>query len=269
MNLNDYLNRINYSGPVRADFDCLRSIHRAHALNIPYENLDVQLGRSVDLDIERIFDKIVTGQRGGWCFEMNGLLGWALNEIGFDITRVNGAVRREERGDDAVGNHLVLLVRLDQTYLCDVGIGDTIREPTPLKPGAFRQGSLCYELKREDEDFWRLSNHDLANPPSFDFRETPADEDLFQSKNRELQTHPDSIFVQYLICTRMHENSTLVLADRTLEHLKPEGGEKRTISSADELEDVLVHEFGINDPDARTLWPRLCERDQEQAQESC
>jgi arylamine N-acetyltransferase len=51
------------------------------------ENLDIQLERPVDQDIERIFDKIVRNGRGGWCFELNGPLQWALEEIGFDVTR--------------------------------------------------------------------------------------------------------------------------------------------------------------------------------------
>lgn len=263
MKLDDYIVRIGYNGPLRPDLDCLRGVHRAHALNIPYENIDVQLGRQVDLDIDRIFEKIVIQRRGGWCFEMNGLLGWALGEIGFDFTRVNGAVRREERGDEAIGNHLILLVHLDQTYLADVGIGDTIREPTPLTSGAIQQGDLAYELTIADGDFWRLKNHPLANPPSFDFREQPADEELFQSKNQELQTHPDSIFVQYLVCTQMRQNSTLVLVDRVLEHVKPEGGESQVIESANELETILADEFGIREPDVKSLWPRLCERHQE------
>lgn len=90
MKLHDYLARIEYRGPLATDLACLSAIHRQHLLAIPYEDLDVQLGRPLDLDPERIFEKIVTGRRGGWCYEMNGLLCWALREIGFEVQRMVG-----------------------------------------------------------------------------------------------------------------------------------------------------------------------------------
>ena len=68
MNLSDYLRRIGFSQPAMPTFHCLAGIHRAHALSVPYENLDVLLGRHLDFDLERIFEKIVTRSRGGWCY---------------------------------------------------------------------------------------------------------------------------------------------------------------------------------------------------------
>ena len=94
MKLDDYLARIEYRGPVAPDLACLTAIHRQHLLTIPYLDLDVQLGRLVYLDPERFFEKIVAGRRGGWCYEMNGLLCWALREIGFEVTRMVGGVGR-------------------------------------------------------------------------------------------------------------------------------------------------------------------------------
>ena len=99
MRIEDYLARIDYQGPIGPDRESLSIIHRKHLLSIPYENLDVQRGRPLDLDIERIFDKIVHRGRGGWCYEMNGLLGWALSEIGFDVMRMAGGVMRSQHGD--------------------------------------------------------------------------------------------------------------------------------------------------------------------------
>jgi N-hydroxyarylamine O-acetyltransferase len=91
MELHDYLKRVGYRGPIEPTLEVLRAVHRCHACNVPYENLDVIRQVPVDQDIERIFTKIVHDGRGGWCYEMNGLLGWALREIGFDVTRMCGA----------------------------------------------------------------------------------------------------------------------------------------------------------------------------------
>ncbi len=88
MDLQQYFSRIHYDGTPKVDFPTLAQIHHQHLLHIPYENLDVQLERPLDLDTTRIFEKLVTNHRGGWCYEMNGLLEWALKEIGFTVTRI-------------------------------------------------------------------------------------------------------------------------------------------------------------------------------------
>ena len=80
MELSAYLHRIGFDGRVRPDLATLRAIHRAHQYAIPFENLDVQLHRPVVLDVEANYDKIVHQRRGGWCYEMNGVMGWALKQ---------------------------------------------------------------------------------------------------------------------------------------------------------------------------------------------
>src|SRR5260370_5373273 len=96
--LSAYLQRIGYDRPVRTDLETLIGLHRAHLLNITYENLDIHLGRRLSLDPAAIFDKLVTGRRGGWCYEMNGLLAWALREIGFEMTLLAGTLGRPAQG---------------------------------------------------------------------------------------------------------------------------------------------------------------------------
>src|SRR5262245_17536106 len=108
MKLAAYLDRIRLQGPVRPDFDTLRRVHLAHQLAVPFENLDVQLKRPLTTAVEASFEKIVARRRGGWCYEMNGLFGWALREIGFDVQRVGAGVMRERRGAEQMGNHLCL-----------------------------------------------------------------------------------------------------------------------------------------------------------------
>jgi len=78
VNLQSYLDRIAFLGHPRPDLDTLTRLHRGHVENIPYENLDVQFVRPVTRDPAAIFEKLVTRRRGGWCYEMNGLLGWAF-----------------------------------------------------------------------------------------------------------------------------------------------------------------------------------------------
>ena len=100
-----YLERIGFYGTARPDLETLRELQRTHVRAVPFENLDVQLHRPVGLDLDTCFDKIVRQRRGGWCFELNGLLDWALREIGFDVARTSAGVMREHLGDVQMGDH--------------------------------------------------------------------------------------------------------------------------------------------------------------------
>ena len=55
---------------------------------VPFENLDVLLGRRISLKPDAIFRKLVTDRRGGYCFEQNSLLRDVLTTLGFKILRV-------------------------------------------------------------------------------------------------------------------------------------------------------------------------------------
>ena len=258
MQLSAYLERIGYRGDVAPTLQCLTGIHRCQALSVPYENLDVQLGVPVGQDIEAIFDKIVKRRRGGWCYEMNGLLGWALREIGFDVMRVASAVRRRERGDSAVGNHLVLLVQLERAYLADLGLGDGIREPIPVEVGSFRQCGLVFRLEYLADGYWRFHNHAIANPPTTDFRAVPADEDLLATKVQYLQSSPESVFVQNLAFEMMRPDSITSITGRIHSEKSASGVTKVLFNSPEDMELALARDFGIRGVSIAPIWKKIC-----------
>lgn len=86
MNVSAYPQRLNYAGPLEPTAGTLRSLHRAHLLAVPFENLDIHLGRPIVLDEAAFFHKIVERQRGGFCYELNGLFAALLRQLGFDVT---------------------------------------------------------------------------------------------------------------------------------------------------------------------------------------
>jgi len=261
VDLRAYLNRIGYRGPTGATEDVLRAVHRCHACTIAYENLDVIRAVPVDQDIGRIFTKIVVDGRGGWCYEMNGLLGWALQEIGFNVTRICGGVMRADRGDEAFGNHLVLKVDLDEPWIADVGLGDGIVEPIPLRESDSAQFGRHYRLERLRSGEWRFHNRENGMPPSFDFFDRPADESLLTRTCNKLQNDSESMFRQNLICQRMSVNGGHMLLGRVLTHhagAEPE----RLLRSEAELVDVLESVFGIRVPDVTGVWSRVAARHQ-------
>ena len=256
MRIDDYLDRIGFTGPVAADLACLRDVHRHHALSIPYENIDVQLGRRVDLDIDRIYDKLVTCGRGGWCYEMNGLLGWALAEIGFDVTRMIGGVPgAQDESVDPMGNHLVLRVELDQPWLADVGLGGAMLEPIPLREGQHRQGARMFELTPLSNDVWRFDNDPVLRPPHFEFIVDPNEARLAIAC-QSLQDDDQSLFRQNLICLRFDKSEPAVVCIFGRVLLRP-GRDSYVIADADELVTVLGREFDLYDPDLAALWPAV------------
>ncbi|WP_374573151.1 arylamine N-acetyltransferase [Phenylobacterium sp.] len=263
MDLQAYFDRIGYSGPARPDLATLRAVHRAHLFAIPYENLDVQLGRPLTTDPAAAFDKLVTRRRGGWCYEMNGVLGAALEEIGFKVTRLSGAVMRVVRGDAFIGNHLVLRVDLDEPWIADVGFGDGGRDPIPLAEAEFASDSFPLRLERLDERWWRYHNHEHGGAPSFDFTAERADEARLSELCQWLQESPESMFVQNAVVQRHTPDSILQLRGRVLRRARPDGVESRLIGSADEYVDALSSEFGLDMPEAAELWPRICARHDE------
>jgi N-hydroxyarylamine O-acetyltransferase len=261
--LDEYLKRIKYQGDPRIDLETLTAIHRQHLLTIPYENLDVQLKRPLDLDIDRIYQKIVVDNRGGWCYEMNGILDWALQEIGFDVTRVNGGVARSLRGDDAMGNHLVLLVRLENTYIADTGFGDGVIDPILLSAGPIEQRGFNYRLQKLDDGYWRFHNHEHGGAPSFDFTEDPADEQLFADKCAYLQTSDESPFVLALIAQRFVEGGYEVQLGRIARRVTTDGVASELLDNEQQLIDRLKHTFGIDVPQVADIWPDIVARHEE------
>jgi N-hydroxyarylamine O-acetyltransferase len=258
MDLHSYFKRIGYTGHPGVDLETLTTIHHQHLLSIPYENLDVQLGRAMDLDLSRIYTKLVDQRRGGWCYEMNGLLEWALSDIGFDVMRMNAGVMRADRGDEAMGNHLVLCVQLEQPWLADTGLGDGPVRPYPLVEHAGEAEGFSYRV--EHCEFWRVHNYPGSNVSSFDFYYQPADEALFERKCQWLSTDPESPFVTNLVCQIAVPGGFDMQIGRLAKTQSPDGSEERLLNSADELVESLLQRFHLDVPEIATRWDDICER---------
>ncbi len=255
MDLQAYLDRIGFEGAPRADLDTLKRLHRRHLNAIPYENLDAVLGRTLDFDIDRIFDKLVTGRRGGWCYEMNGLMAWALETIGFRLTRMAGAVHRMHLGDAVIGNHLVLLVHLDLDYIADVGFGDGLYEPTALREGPISQYQFNSRLGLETDGYWRYYNHQNGSAPSFDFRAEAGDPAVLARMCDYLQTSDRSPFTQNVVLQRRWDDRVEAIRNAFRITARPDRLQRRLMTSADEMLEEMRTVFGVDVPEAGTLWP--------------
>ena len=192
---------------------------------------------------------------------MNGLLGAVLDEVGFKVTRLAGAVHRATHGDELVGNHLVLLVELDEgPWIADVGFGDGPRDPFPLRAGPIVSDGFAYGLERVDAEWWRLVNQPTGGAPSFDFALTPADPARLAAMCERLQTWPGSTFVQNAIAQRHMGDEIRLLRGRALRRLRPGSVEDHVIPDAEAFVAVLRDEFELDLPEAAGLWDRVCAR---------
>jgi len=263
MDIQRFFERIQYDGAADPDLTTLADLQRTYVCSVPFENLDVQLGKPLSIEVEDAYDKIVLNGRGGWCYEQNGLFGWALSEIGFDVTRVAASVMREQRGPDSDGTHLCLIVKLPDSrskYLVDVGFGGSMLRPIPLRAGEHEQPPYSLTLERLDKCSWRFSEDVGTGQFSFDFSDNSADESLLSSKSEFQQTDASSKFVKNLVVKRRFENEHAELRGRVLKEIRVGSVSTEILSSAEELSFVLEHRFGLAVPDVMRLWPEISAR---------
>ena len=198
--LTAYLARVGLDTPPPPDLGGLLAVHRAQLEAIPFENLDVLMGRGLEVEPQAVFAKLVGGGRGGYCFESNGLLCEALVALGFQARLLLGRVVYGGREGTPPRTHAVVLVELDQArYVVDAGFGGgTPRAPLALQDGAeAHEAGLGWQLVEDPEFSWRvrgLSNESWEDLYVFDLsRVYPADVAL---GNHWTSTHPSSHFTK-------------------------------------------------------------------------
>lgn len=125
LDLDAYFARTGYSGPRTPTLGTLHAIALHHATSIPFENLDVLLGRGISLAPDAIFQKLIHDRRGGYCFEQNNLLLQVLRTLGYRVTPIGARVRWQIPRDVVPARtHLFLRVHLAEgDWLVDVGLG--------------------------------------------------------------------------------------------------------------------------------------------------
>jgi N-hydroxyarylamine O-acetyltransferase len=265
MKLEQYLNRVGFTGSLEPNLETLITLHRAHLQTIPYENLEIHFGRKLELNLERIFERLVLERRGGWCYEMNGLFAWVLREIGFDVRLVSTQVTRADGSLMAPGDHVALKVQLETTspqtaWLVDVGWGNGFLDPLPLEPGIYTQGFLEYRLENAG-DAWRFHNQQYgADGFSFMLEPhclEPRRLEDFTDRCTWLQSSPESGFVRVTVCQRFTPEGINTLRGAVLTTIRQTGKLEHTISSVEEYENVLREDFKLEVPNLHELWVKV------------
>jgi N-hydroxyarylamine O-acetyltransferase len=249
-----YFSRIGYRGPRTPTVEVLHALTAAHAQTIPFENLDVLLGRGIDLAPEAVFDKLVRRRRGGYCFEHNGLFLDVLTTLGFAVRPLSARGRiLPPRGQIPPRTHMLLEVEIGgERWLTDVGVGalsltSAIRfaideeQHTPHEPRRIiREADHWLHQARLGDtwtDIYELTGEEMP----------PIDREV---GNWYTSAHPRSHFRNLLIVARAApDGGRISLRDGELKRRSRHGrAETHTIESAEELLTILRTEFDLEFP---------------------
>ena len=258
MQVQTYLKLIDCENFLTESLQSLSQLHRAHIFRVPFENLDVQLGIPIHLHLPAIYNKVVNGLRGGYCYELNTLFNWLLQQLGYVSQLVSARiVKNNEPGPEF--DHMALLVKMENGWLLDVGFGDLFMTPIEIKPDVVQTDGANYFMIKESEEnqysLW-MSATGIRYEEKYRFSLNPVSMKDFEAQNHWKQTSPDSHFVKNLICTLpIPKGRKTILNQRFLQRT----GNERKMETFDNPEDLLQclrAEFGI---DISTHEPKLAE----------
>jgi len=251
LDLDAYFTRIGWHGARDSSFETLSGVLKAHTGTIPFENLDVLLGRPPRLDLEGLQDKLVIRRRGGYCFEHATLLAAALTEQGFaPVTHAARVVLMRPKEQSPRG-HMFLSVKFGgETFLLDPGFASySAREPLPFRAGDLNSNRS--HVLTQDGAFWTLHvRRDGALSPGWVTTmevEHPID---FEVSNHWTATSPTSPFTQVIMMSAMTDKGRVNVMNRDV---TMPGGETRQLADRKELRDLLAAHFGFDLPEAETL----------------
>ncbi|MFD2248450.1 arylamine N-acetyltransferase family protein [Pontibacter ruber] len=216
MNHQAYLDRIGYSGELAPTLGVLQQLQKTHLLQVPFENLDIHQGVPIELDTDKIFNKIVLQKRGGFCYELNGLFFELLTSLGFNARRISARVYAANEGDYTPEyDHMALIVFVDgEDYLSDVGFGEFSFAPLRIILDQIQTDERGnYTFDKYDESCYRVSR--IENDviiPEYIFRKTERQLNEFAGMCHFHQTDPASHFRQKKLITRPTEQGRITLA---------------------------------------------------------
>jgi N-hydroxyarylamine O-acetyltransferase len=249
MDLAAYFKRIEWNGPVKTDLETLRQIHFHHATRIPFENIDIQLGIPIALNLPALEEKMVRRRRGGYCFEQNHLFQAALREIGFDVTACEARVRMAINFV-APRTHMLLVVKLSQgAFLCDVGFGgEGLFYPVPMNGESNQQFLWSYRVREEGRLRVLQSQHQGAWTDLYAFDPAGCEPIDFEVANWFTSTYPQSRFVLTLTAQLPLPEARYILRNRTYVIDRGEQQDTRELQNKVELLQILDRVFGLSFP---------------------
>jgi N-hydroxyarylamine O-acetyltransferase len=257
LDVSAYLERIHYCGPTEPTAENLLALHRAHMFAVPFENLDIHLGRPILCDVDRFLNKVVREGRGGFCYELNGAFVALLTALGFEVALLSARVARPDGSYGPDFDHLALRVGIPgvdeaTSWLADVGFGDSFLEPLRMD-SALEQSQLgrVYRVLQKEGRFVleaRKHEPDGEWKKQYSFTMEPRQIGNFAAMCEYHQTSPESYFTKQRICSRATPRGRITLSDLKLIETVEGQREERVLSGEDEWRATLQELFQIDLP---------------------
>jgi N-hydroxyarylamine O-acetyltransferase len=265
MMLPAYLERIGLDAPPTCDVAGLTAIQRAHRLAIPFENLDIRLGRGIALDVDALAAKLVVARRGGYCFEQNGLFLAALRALGFGARPLLARVWLGLPAEVPPRTHMLVVVAIDgRDWIADVGFGGSYSPPMPLEDGAMADSpdGARHRLRKtavpgDPDGEWLLERDGPAGAtdgrtaglegwqPQYGFSLRDVVENDIEQANHWTSTRPGTRFTTLHVVSRCLPTGFAAMTDDQLVIYRDGKVERSQVGDADNYGEILSGIFGI------------------------
>ena len=226
----------------------LKKLQRHHLLHVPFENLNIQYFRKIDLSIPFFYKKVIQEKRGGYCYELNGLFHWLLKKEGFRADLISARVfnSRETAGPEF--DHLAIAVSLEEKkYLVEVGFGDFSARPLLIRAGVEQkdENGLFMLHEYDEHSFIVVKKQGRVWKHQYIFSMKPHELHEFQGMHHFHQTSPESLFTRKKICSIMTPKGRITLTNNRL--IITDNGQKsqHTFHTENEFNKLLQKHFGF------------------------
>ncbi len=224
-------------------------LHKKHLLSIPFENLDICLGRPIILSQDAFYEKLIAHRRGGFCYELNGSFAGLLTSLGFKVRMLSARVTRKNGGFTPEFDHMTLLVTMKDRWLADVGFGESFTEPKRLDfEGPQTDNGRIYRITRRARGRL-LSRWDREKnlwEPQYLFSLRPRSLGDFVRRCLYQQTSPNSHFKKGRVCTLLTRNGRVTLTDTKLIVTRGRRRIERPVNTRGEFDRLLRRWFDID-----------------------
>jgi len=240
-----YLKRIRTSHDTNCSLQNLEVLQSLHMQHIPFENLDVIRKVPIYLNLVTIYNKLIIQNRGGYCYELNGLFHWLLTELGYQASLVSATVQRMSGEWAKTDTHAAIIVQLDKPYLVDVGFGDSTVLPISLSGSERTDVSGTYKIEKQQNEFYDLiQKRNDAERILYRFSTQPKnlidfhEGCVFNQVAKESSfTHTDIVTVATPLGRKTISDSQLIITEN--------GIQKKKNLSSNEKNLILHNTFGI------------------------
>ena len=247
-----YLDRIDYNGLLDGSADTLANLQECHLKAVPYENIDILQEIPLSLEIDDLFDKVVNRHRGGYCFELNAIFRWLLEELDYQVTSLMARFWKDEPNPPPKRRHHVLKVAAENTnYLCDVGVG----VPIPLRPIKMEEcleqkiNGQSYKLERTGDPYVGWMLFELKEGEwcrLYSFTEEPQYQKDFIMATYWCENASDSIFINDAMVAIRTDEGRNTIDGKKFKLFRTDGVKTFTPQTKKEYKDALKKYFGID-----------------------